>query len=518
MIKKLLFSALVVALAMIPVYLIPHGALAITAPAEQWSQTYGGTALDEANCVAKTSDGGYIVAGLTNVTWIGSTEVGNALLVKTNASGVQQWAVAKAYYGGTELDEFLSAQQTADGGYIAAGFVTSDGAVGRDAWLVKTNASGVNQWSKTYGGAGDDEFNSVQVTSDGGYILAGTTVSSNKPAAWLVKTDASGNITNALVYGPQNAGFYADYGSCARQATDGGYILAGTTWDFSSSKIPFLIKTDSSLSTITGAHHWGSTNTSGAGGSCCVQQTSDGGYILVGSKNDQTAIWLIKADSFVNPQWDYTFGSSPQWDSGESVQQTSDGGYIVAGEYAPSEIGGPESLWLIKTNASGNEQWDEKWGGTSNTYGTCVLQTADLGYVVAGWTDAVGNGNALLVKFAPEAAPTTYEVDVSSNPAAGGSVAPASGQYLGSTQFTATANLGYQFVDWTINGVEGSTTNPLTLDIESATTLVANFSPITPVAPVPELPTGLLLGMGLVSVAGIGVGLSLFRRRRLAGQ
>ncbi|MCX5992103.1 MAG: hypothetical protein NTZ04_07255 [Chloroflexi bacterium] len=77
----------------------------------------------------------------------------------------------------------------------------------------------------------------------------------------------------------------------------------------------------------------------------------------------------------------------------------------------------------------------------------------------------------------------TYQVDVSSSPMLGGSVSPGSGPYVGSTQFTANHNPGYQFVAWTINGVMGNTTNPLTLDIESSTTLVANFSLLVGEAP-----------------------------------
>jgi hypothetical protein len=218
-----------------------NGALLIktdTSGAVQWAKSYTIAYDNVAYSVQQTSDGGYIVAGWTNF-WSGGNNF-DAFLIKTNASGNVQWAKT---YGGTNNDSAYSVQQTSDGGYILAGVTYSFGAGGGDAFLIKTNASGNVQWAKTYGGAGIDKFISVQQTSDGGYIAVGYTSSFGAGGydVFLVKTDANGNIIWAKTYG----GWNNDIASSVRQTSDGGYIVAGTTWSFGvGSGDVFLIKTD----------------------------------------------------------------------------------------------------------------------------------------------------------------------------------------------------------------------------------------------------------------------------------
>jgi hypothetical protein len=137
-----------------------------------------------ADSVQRTSDGGYILAGYTSSFGVVDTD---SWIVKTDASGNYQW---NKTYGGTSSDAALSVQQTGDGGYITAGYTSSFGAGGFEAWLIKTNVSGNEQWNKTYGGPTDDYASSVQQTGDGGYVLAGHTSSfgAGGDDFWLVKT------------------------------------------------------------------------------------------------------------------------------------------------------------------------------------------------------------------------------------------------------------------------------------------------------------------------------------------
>jgi hypothetical protein len=150
-----------------------------------WAKTYGGTAV---RSVQQTSDGGYIVAGHTSSFGAGYYDI---FLIKTDANGNVIWAKT---YGGTYSDYAYSVQQTSDGGYIVAGTTRSFGAYGYNIFLIKTDASGNIQWAKTYGGTDGDEDYSVRQTSDGGYILAGGTWSFSVEGALLIKTDANGNI------------------------------------------------------------------------------------------------------------------------------------------------------------------------------------------------------------------------------------------------------------------------------------------------------------------------------------
>jgi hypothetical protein len=166
--------------------------------ATYFAKTYGGTGGDIAYSVQQTSDGGYILAGETDSFGAG----GDIFLIKTDASGNIQWAKT---YGGTYSDYAYSVQQTSDGGYIVAGYTRSFGAGLSDVFLVKTDASGNISWAKTYGGTNGEGAFSVQQTSDGGYIVAGYTYSFS--AGWddifLIKTDANGNIGSCSIV--QNA-------------------------------------------------------------------------------------------------------------------------------------------------------------------------------------------------------------------------------------------------------------------------------------------------------------------------
>jgi uncharacterized delta-60 repeat protein len=258
----------------------------------QWAKTYGGTYDDWAFSVQQTFDGGYIVAGYTYSFGAGSWDI---FLIKTDADGNIQWAKT---YGGTNWDEARSVQQTSDGGYIVAGLTNSFGAGGSDIFLIKTDANGNIQWAKTYGGTGygEDEAYSVQQTSDGGYIVAGWTRSFGAGGSdiFLIKTDANGNIQWAKTY----RGTYDDWAFSVQQTSDGGYIVAGWTRSFGAGFYDiFLIKTDAN-GNIQWAKTYGGTNWDEARS---VQQTSDGGYIVAGYTYSFGAgswdIFLIKTDA-----------------------------------------------------------------------------------------------------------------------------------------------------------------------------------------------------------------------------
>jgi hypothetical protein len=201
-----------------------------------WTRTYGGTGEDYGNSVQQTSDSGYIVAGYTNSFGAGNEDV---YLVKTSASGDALWTRT---YGGTGEDYGNSVQQTSDSGYIVAGWTNSFGAGGHDIYLIKTNASGDTLWTRTYGGTGGDEGYSVQQTSDGGYIIAGYTGSFGAGGwdVYLIKTNASGDTLWTSTYG----GAYDDWGYSVGQTSDGGYIVAGFTDSWSGSWDVYLVKTD----------------------------------------------------------------------------------------------------------------------------------------------------------------------------------------------------------------------------------------------------------------------------------
>jgi hypothetical protein len=165
-----------------------------------WTRTYGGSNWDDANSVQQTADGGYVVAGWTQSFGVGTPTYANMYLVKTNSQGDTLWTRT---YGGSDYDFAYPVQQTADGGYIVAGFTWSFGAGLCDLYLVKTNSQGYVQWTSTYGGSDYDEARSAQQTADGGYIVAGTTISFGAGGGdfYLVKTDSQGDTLWTRTYG-----------------------------------------------------------------------------------------------------------------------------------------------------------------------------------------------------------------------------------------------------------------------------------------------------------------------------
>ncbi len=344
-----------------------------------FEKTYGGTKSDYAESVEQTSDDGFILAGSTNSFGSGGAD---AWLVKTNSSGSLLW---KKTYGGNEDDLANSVQQTSDGGYIFVGYSQSFGAGGADFWLVKSDNLGNTVWDKTYGGYGFDYGNSVQETSDGGYVIAGTTSSFGAGDAdyWLVKADSSGNQEWNKTYGGKGN----DYANSVQQTSDGGYILAGRR----NSGIVWLVKTDP-----FGTQEWNKTY-DGIGDATSIQQTTDGGYIFTGMTTSFGAgsydAWLVKTDSKGGSEWNKTFGGT-SYDFTSSVQQTSDDGYILTGQTSGTMGASGEEAWLIKTDSTGNKVWvknfDEKSIGTS--MGRSAHQTSDGGYIIAGQTTNSGAG------------------------------------------------------------------------------------------------------------------------------
>jgi len=351
--------------------------------AVKFAKTYGGTNDDYASSVQQTSDGGYIVAGWTYSFGAGDDDI---FLIKTDENGNIQWAKT---YGGTNSDPSWFVQQTSDGGYILAGWTISFGAGNNDILLIKTDANGDIIWAKTYGGTSHDYAYSVQQTSDGGYIVAGRTSSFGAGGYdfFLIKTDANGNIIWAKTYG----GTSWDNAYSVQQTSDGGYILIGETYSFGAGSNDFLlIKTDANGDIIwakTYGEWWYDYASS-------VQQTSDGGYIVAGLTYSFGAgdgdFFLIKTDENGNIQWAKTYGGT-YYDRAWSVQQTSDGGYIVAG-HTQSFGAGYWDIFLIKTDANGNIQWAKTYGGTNNDWAYSVQQTSDGGYIVAGHTQSFGAG------------------------------------------------------------------------------------------------------------------------------
>ncbi len=367
-------------------------------PDTLWTRTFGGTNIDICHDVRQTADGGFILTGYTRSSGPSGR---NVWLVKTDPSGAAEWNYA---FGGNSDDEGHSVWQTSDGGYIAAGLTSSFGAGGKDVWLVKTDAAGNEDWTRTFGGASDDEAYAVQETDDGGLIVAGVTSSfgAGSRDVWLIKTDAAG----APIWTRTLGGYGSDGAWSVSQTSDRGFILSGWTFSHGPGYLgnAWLVKTDS-LGYLDWHETFGGTE---ADRGYWVRQTADGGYIMTGYTDSFGAglydMLLVKTDSEGTAEWLETFGGSGR-DYGNSVVQTADGGYLAAG-YTLSYGAGGDDVWLVRTDADGNLDWQTTYGGSASDVAYAVANTSDGGYAVAGHTLSFGAGlhDGWLIRLASDGA------------------------------------------------------------------------------------------------------------------
>lgn len=357
-----------------------------------WHKTYGTDLEESVKAAIQTSDQGYILAGMIyDDMGMGDTDV---FVVKTDAEGNMQW---NQTFGSPELyadDGAYSVVQASDGGFIIGGWLSSSSISSTDFWLIKTDVNGNMEWNKTYGGTGEEKAYSIISTVDGGYALLGTNspYGTSHRDVWLVKTDQNGDMQWNKTY---NIAEY-DSGRAVVQTVDGGFAIAGGTSSGADSNF-LLIKTNAS-----GETEWNQTY-GGLGGESAYSlvQTGDGGYALAGvytpSGSFKPDMWLVKTNSSGNMEWNNTLGGTGR-DVVYSLIQTEDGGFAAAG-YTDSIGHGSFDGWLIKMDSNGSFQWEIAHGGESSDSIQSVIQLpSDEGYVLAGSTNSFGPDDFWLLK------------------------------------------------------------------------------------------------------------------------
>jgi len=314
-----------------------------------------------------------------------------AMICFIKSASSQQITFQKTYGGGAnEIGN--SIQQTSDGGFIITGSTESYGHKNgfTDVYLIKTDSKGDTLWTKAFGGSTYDEGNAVRQTSDLGYIIAGSTNSFGNGGydVYLIRTDMNGNMLWSKTYG----GTDNDYGYDVKQTTDGGFIITGKTLNFGAiNHDVYVIKTNGDGDLL-----W--TKVFGKEGddfAYSVQQTSDGGYIIGGNRGT-VGFYLVKTTSAGDSLWTKAFyiGNTSHINTIYSVQQTSDDGYVITGNNYAMDI------FLAKISSNGTIQWSKTIGGDAQDYALSVRQTTDGGYIIGGWTMSfpVGSYHSLLVR------------------------------------------------------------------------------------------------------------------------
>lgn len=390
-----------------------------------WQKSYGGIGNDYAKSIAKTGDGGYIMAGMSssNNGDVSGNHGGKSppldfWVVKINASGAIQWQKS---LGGTDDETAKAIFQTPDGGYVVAGNSESyDGDIlgnrGKsDCWVVKLNSTGDILWKKNLGGSLVDGANAIIGTSDGGYALAGYTDSNDGDVTathgsgypffdfWVVKLSDTGTIQWQKTLG--GSGY--DSATSIIQATDGGYVITGESYsnngDVSGNhgNADFWVVKLNSAGAIQWQKSLGGANDEFPN---AIIPTIDGGYVIAGSTNSSNSgdvsvnnggydYWVVKLNSSGAIQWQKLFGGTLN-DYATSITQLSDGSYYISGnsESNNGQVTGNHDntdCWIVNINSSGVFQFQKSFGGALNDMASSMIKTNDGGLAVAGSSSSI---------------------------------------------------------------------------------------------------------------------------------
>lgn len=340
--------------------------------------------------VEEVKDGGYIITGQTSGGQYGGEDV---FLIHTNERGEIIWLKT---YGGSGNDHGWAVRQTVDDGYIVAGYTDSFGEGAMDVYLIRTDARGDTLWTKTIGGPGDEYGWDIRNSTDGGFIIAAQTDSGGNGEidACLIKVDAMGNTEWTRTYG----GSEIDRVFSVQQTSDGGYIAGGITYSFTSvspeDRDGYLVKTDAS-----GIQEW--YQTIGEDGYDVVHSVAlnkDGGYFLTGYGDSFSAsasrdVYLMTTDSQGQVQWLKLYGG-PGEERGIKGLQTSDGGFVAIGFTSDNR-----NIYLVKTDETGEALWKRTFGeDLSIDFGYTVRETRDGGYILTGHSESLdGNDRKIIL-------------------------------------------------------------------------------------------------------------------------
>ncbi len=324
-------------------------------------------------------------------------------------------------FGGSGDETFQAVIATLDGGYAMLGYSNSiDGdLIGKtsavnDYWLLKLNASGDIQWSKTYGGSKDDRGQSLVQTIDGGFALTGYAMSDDGDGSnnegfhdnWVLKLDAQGNIQWEKSFGFSGH----DHSYDILQTSDNGFFFVGFL-DITAARDDGYTEKGGLLTRHGVGEFWGTKiNEEGElqwrgyfGGSNndrahAVVRADDGGYVMAGFTESEDFdisnsrgsydFWVVKIDESGNLLWEHSFGGSGI-EIAQDIANTADGGYVITGSTFSTDLDvtnnkGESDIWLIKIDDIGNLVWQKTFGGTAFDAAESVLLSKDGGFILSG--------------------------------------------------------------------------------------------------------------------------------------
>ena len=347
---------------------------------ETFAITNGSSAFDRGYAVLEAVDDGFIIAG-RNDSW--STQ--GEWVFKINDFGEEVWS---RHYQSNGYHSFKGLDYSTEG-YILTGY---SGGAYADLWIMNIDHAGEEVFNELFNtdGAAWNDGNAVRRTTDGGYIAFGRTAWGWPNHAWyLVRTDSAGSLLWEQVYDESTESHDSEAGRDLQQTPDGGFLLVGGYLDNPTDAR--LVKVDS-----LGVVEWSQS----FGGEAAdvfntVRILENGDYLVAGSTSSYGSGgsdgWLLRLDPTGNEIWSQTFGGSAD-DGFAAVEADPSGGYILTGA-TRSEGSGEADLWLVRTDEHGVVLWSRAYGGAEDDDGNDVKPTSDGGYIITGGTQSFGEGN-----------------------------------------------------------------------------------------------------------------------------
>ncbi|MEX2715115.1 MAG: hypothetical protein Q6353_009645 [Candidatus Sigynarchaeum springense] len=354
-----------------------------------WNRTFDGVGSDYGSCVAVASHGIYL-AGKTSDPGDGDL---NAFVAKYAFDGTQGW---NRTWGGAN-DEDVSGLATATDGVYMVGDTKDFGAGGRDAFIIKYGTDGIIRWNHTWGGINDDHARGVAVAADGVYLVGYTySFGVGLMDAFIVKYNAAGIQQWNHTWGGANV----DAGNGVAVGIDGVYMAGETASSGAGSYDAFIAKYSATGSQLWNRTWGGIDSDYGNDIASCNNEIYLAGRTHSFGAGNYNA-FIAKYNATGSQLWNRTWGGS-DYDDGSSVAAIPGGVYLAGFTY--SYGAGACDAFFTKYNAAGSQLWNRTWGDEFDDFGLDVAAVTDVVYL-AGEKQVSGGSiyEAFLVKWVSQA-------------------------------------------------------------------------------------------------------------------
>jgi hypothetical protein len=381
----------------------------ICQPATIWTKTFGTANSDGARTICSDNNGGFVIAGYT---YSNPDKNSDAYVLKIDSDGNECWI--KSF--GDEGWEFINSicNTINNDGFIIVGYRSKPDTNSADVYMVKIDNNGNIKWEKNFGGIGIDIGMSVCQSNDNGYLICGTTTSygAGEDDIYLIKTNDIGDSLWTKTIGCNKS----DMGFKAILTSDGHYLVVGSTGLYDTPGISsgrnreiYLVKTDLAGNVVNSKTYWiigtGQVDFD-TGYDVC--ETADNCYYITGASSREASevmdISILKVDNQLNQLWKKRKEIGVFYDYGYSVSEiTEDHGLIVCGSFNSAETGLTDAF-ILRLDKEGNEIWRTSFGGESSESFYSIKYLGNGDFIAAGYTNSSGAGEKdfWLAKFHDE--------------------------------------------------------------------------------------------------------------------